>query len=165
MLDLATRPQGQPQWKCVFVDKRKGLSLACSASVAHVHGFRSQAWTYTTREAISWWHLVYKIKEGWHRCYLRANLPQAKRGRLTTDVSSEGIFLTKITAKPHTSTKYFLGLVGITETLGLMGRDPVEGDGCPLPHPTCSVLPSSEAQLPPRSSSYGTCPQRNSGAS
>ena len=38
---------------------------------------------------------TYKTEEDWHRCYLRANLPQAKRGRLVTDVSSGESFSAK----------------------------------------------------------------------
>ena len=36
-----------------------------------------------------------KIEENWHRCWLTDNLPQAKGGRLVTDVSSGPVFLTK----------------------------------------------------------------------
>ena len=42
---------------------------------------------------------VEEAEEGWHRCYLSDNLPQAKRGRLATDVHSGPIFLTKIKIK------------------------------------------------------------------
>ena len=37
----------------------------------------------------------HEMEGGWHRCYLSDNLPQAKRGRLATDVGSGPIFLTK----------------------------------------------------------------------
>ena len=36
-----------------------------------------------------------KIEEDWHRCQLSDNLPQAKSGRLATNVSSGPIFLIK----------------------------------------------------------------------
>ena len=36
-----------------------------------------------------------KMEEEWYRCQLSHNLPQAKKGRLTIDVSSGSIFLTK----------------------------------------------------------------------
>ena len=46
--------------------------------------------------AMLWQHPTYKIEEDWHMCYLRGNLPQAKkRGRLAADVSSGWIFITK----------------------------------------------------------------------
>ena len=45
--------------------------------------------------AILWREPTCKIEEGWHRCQLRANLPQAKRERLATDGSSGPIFLMK----------------------------------------------------------------------
>ena len=40
-------------------------------------------------------HRTCKTEEDWQECYLRDNLPQAKRGRLATDFSSGTIFLTK----------------------------------------------------------------------
>ena len=39
--------------------------------------------------------IPHKVKEDWHRCQLSDNLPQAKRGRLATDVSLGPIFLIK----------------------------------------------------------------------
>ena len=36
---------------------------------------------------------IQNVEEDWHRCLLSNNLPQAKRGGLPTDVSSEPIFL------------------------------------------------------------------------
>ena len=50
---------------------------------------------HTAHQAMLWWHPTYKIEEGWHRCSLKDNLPQAKRGRLARDVSSVPIFLNK----------------------------------------------------------------------
>ena len=38
--------------------------------------------------------IPHKIEEDWHRCQLSNNLPQAKRRRLATEVSSGPIFLT-----------------------------------------------------------------------
>ena len=29
---------------------------------------RSQAWTYTTRQDMLWWHPTYKMEEDGHRC-------------------------------------------------------------------------------------------------
>ena len=40
--------------------------------------------------------IPHKIEEDWHRCQLRDNLLQAKRGILTTDVSLGPIFFVKI---------------------------------------------------------------------
>ena len=34
---------------------------------------------YTIHQAMLSWHPAYKTEEDWHRCYLRDNLPQAKR--------------------------------------------------------------------------------------
>ena len=39
---------------------------------------------------MQWQGPTYKIEEYWHRCYLRGNLPQAKRGGLATDNVSSG---------------------------------------------------------------------------
>ena len=44
---------------------------------------------HTAYQAMLWWHPTYKMAQ------LRDNLPQAKSGRLATDVSSGPIFLTK----------------------------------------------------------------------
>ena len=38
--------------------------------------------------------IPHKIEEGWHRCLLSDNLPQAERGRLATGISCGPIFLT-----------------------------------------------------------------------
>ena len=43
--------------------------------------------------AMLWRSPTYKIEEDWHRCQLRASLPQAQRGGLETDVSSGQIFI------------------------------------------------------------------------
>ena len=59
---------------------------------------------HTVCQAMLWWPVTYKMEEDWHSCQLSDKLPQAKRGRLATDVSSEPIFLTKKkkrTNKPH----------------------------------------------------------------
>ena len=37
---------------------------------------------HTAHQAMLWWCPTYKIEEDRHRCQLRDNLPQAKRGRL-----------------------------------------------------------------------------------
>ena len=49
----------------------------------------------TARQATLWRRPTYKVEEDWQGCELSDNLPQAKRGRLATDVSSGPIFLTK----------------------------------------------------------------------
>ena len=48
---------------------------------------------HTTHQATLWQHPTYKTEEDWHRCWLSNNLPQGKRGRLATDVSSGPIFI------------------------------------------------------------------------
>ena len=72
------------------------VKFTCSALAA----WDSPVWIpgtdlYTAHQAMLWQHPTYKIERHWHRCCLSDNLPQAKRGRLATDVSSGPIFLTK----------------------------------------------------------------------
>ena len=55
------------------------LSPACSVSAAWVHRFGPQVHTYTTCQAMLQWRPMYKIVEDWHKCQLRANLPQQKK--------------------------------------------------------------------------------------
>ena len=43
---------------------------------------------HTAHQAVLWQCPIYKIEKDWHRRQLRDNLPQAKSGRLATDVSS-----------------------------------------------------------------------------
>ena len=82
------------------------MSLGWSSGV--VFGFThsaSTAWgsqvqipgmdPHTAGKAVLWWRLTYKVEEDWHRCWLSDNLPQAKRGRLATDISLGPTFLTK----------------------------------------------------------------------
>ena len=64
------------------------LKFACSALASGVQVQILGTDLHTTHQA------TYKIEEEWHRCQLSDNLPQAKRGRLTTDVISVTIFLT-----------------------------------------------------------------------
>ena len=42
---------------------------------------------HTAHQAMLWWLPTNKIEEDWHRCQLSDSLPQAKRGKLATDVS------------------------------------------------------------------------------
>ena len=47
----------------------------------------SQVWIpgadlHTTGQAMLWQGPAYRIEEDWHRCWLRVNLPQVKRGAL-----------------------------------------------------------------------------------
>ena len=83
----------------------------CSDSVAR----GSWVWIpgvdlHTFHQAVLWWHPTYKVEEDWHRCYLRDNLPQAKRRRLATDVSLGPIFFTKKTKKSlKTNKQRFIG--------------------------------------------------------
>ena len=44
------------------------LSSVYSALAAQVLGFGSWVQTYTTHQAMLWWHPTYKIEEDWHRC-------------------------------------------------------------------------------------------------
>ena len=70
--------------------------FVCSASVAQGSGIQIPgADLCTTQHAMLWWHPMYKMEEDWHRHQLSDRLPQAKRGRLATDVSSGPIFLSK----------------------------------------------------------------------
>ena len=72
------------------------VNFACSAVVAQ--GSQDQnpgVDLCTTHQAMLWQHPTYKIEEAWNRCSLGDNLPQAKGGRLATDVSSGPIFFTK----------------------------------------------------------------------
>ena len=53
----------------------------------------SQVWVlgadlHTAHQAMLWRDLTYQIEEHWHRCKLRDNPSQAKRGQLATDASS-----------------------------------------------------------------------------
>ena len=66
---------------------------------------------HTAHQAMLWGHPIHKVEEDWHRCQLRDHLPQAKRGRLATDVSSGTIFLTK------KKKKIYLSIYKITLTL------------------------------------------------
>ena len=76
------------------------VKFMCSASVAQGSCVQILgADLHTTHQVMLWQHPIYKIEEDWHRCYLSNNLPQEKRGRLATDVSSGPIFLTKTTHK------------------------------------------------------------------
>ena len=80
------------------------VKFALSTSVA----WRSQVWIpgadlHTTHLAMLWWCPTCKIEEDWYRCQLRINVPQAKRGRLVTDVSSGPVFLTKIKKRKQAS--------------------------------------------------------------
>ena len=71
---------------------------------------------HTTHRAMLWWRHTYKIQEDWHRCELRTNLSQAKRGRLPTSVSSGPIFLT------HTKKFLWNGYPGVSRTVGSLDR-------------------------------------------
>ena len=63
---------------------------------------------HTAHQAMLWWHPTQKkIEEDWHRCQLSNNLPQAKRGRQATDVSSGPIFLTRKNKTKNQVPKYF----------------------------------------------------------
>ena len=71
------------------------VKFECSASVAQ----GSQVWILGTDPALlvkpRYGSVPHKIEEDWHRRELSDNLLQAKRGKLTTDDSSEPIFLKK----------------------------------------------------------------------
>ena len=70
--------------------------FTCSTSAAQGSWVQTPGMDlYTAHQAMLWWHPTYKMEEDWHRCQLMATLPQAKRGRLATVVSSGPIFLTK----------------------------------------------------------------------
>ena len=65
------------------------VTFTCSTLVA----WGAQIWIlgvdlHSAHQAVLWWHPTYKIEEDWHRCSLRANLPQAKGGSLATNVRS-----------------------------------------------------------------------------
>ena len=77
---------GQPMAEWL---KFRVLGFGGPGSLVRISGMDSSA--------MLWKHPIYdRIEEDWHRCYLRANLPQAKkRGRLAMDVSSRRIFLAK----------------------------------------------------------------------
>ena len=69
------------------------LSSACSALAIWVQFLGIDV--HHLLLAMLWQHPTYKIEEDGHRCQLRENLPQAKRGRLATDVSSGQIFFSQ----------------------------------------------------------------------
>lgn len=76
---------------------------------AEVHGFESQAGTYTTHQPRcgSNQHIKKKREKHWHRYSLRANPPQAKkRGDLASDSSSELSSSAK-TKQHKKQTKYY----------------------------------------------------------
>ena len=64
-------------------------------------------------------HLTYKIEEDWHRCQLRANLPQAKRGRLAM-LLAQGKF-SSLRKPLKTQYKYF-GTIYITDNSVFKGK-------------------------------------------
>ena len=61
---------------------------------------------------MQWWHPTDRIKEDWHRCQLRDNLPQGKVGRLATDVRPGPILLTKKKKKEKEKTTKHLKTKG-----------------------------------------------------
>ena len=66
-------------WPCGLVVKFGMLALAAQVRFPGADLLHSLA-------AMLWGQLTYKTEEAWHRCYLRANLPQVKRRqRLATD--------------------------------------------------------------------------------
>ena len=70
------------------------VKFVCSNLVAWGLQFRIPGMDLCTdQQAMVWLHLIYKIEEDCHRCWLSNNLPQVKRGRLATDVSSGPIIL------------------------------------------------------------------------
>ena len=50
---------------------------------------------YHSVAATLWQHLTYKIEEDWHRCLLRANIPQAKNKNLDWMLNSKSISILK----------------------------------------------------------------------
>ena len=73
--------------------------LVVGFGTLHFGSTSSWVWILDTdlchRSAMLWWQPICKIEEDWHRYLLTDNLPQVKRGRLATDVTSWPIFLKK----------------------------------------------------------------------
>ena len=86
-------PRTEPSWgwPAGIVVKFTRSALAARGSLIRILG----ADLHTAHQAMLWRCPTYNLEEDWHRCWLRDNPPQAKRGRSAKDVSSWPIFLTK----------------------------------------------------------------------
>ena len=93
----------RPNFKVICKGQPGGIVVRFVCSAPGTQGSQVQILDtdlHVALGAMLWQCPTYRVEEDWHRCWLSDNLPQAKRGRLATDVSSGPIFLTTPHSKP-----------------------------------------------------------------